>query len=147
MAQQRLLLPFTYGVDGKAIDHALLFAKASDSVLVALALIPVLQRPEAVRPERIQQAQDFLEMIRAKASSHNVSLEQHEIFANNILESIMASVQTMNCQGILLLFDEKEVKFLQRNEASAVRQFTSCTLYILHMLTKKSNKITPRASL
>jgi len=139
--RKRLLLPFTHGVDGKAIDHVLLFAKGADTIIITLALIPVIPKTEEVRPERIQQAKDFLEMIYAKSINYGVLLEKYEIFANNILETTLASVSTMDCQGIILLFEGEEAKFLHTNEANYIRQHTTHSLYILQMLTHKRPSI------
>lgn len=136
MTKTRLLLPFTYGVDADALTRVLLFARASQSQLVGLALIPVAPKQNKVRLERLDQAQDFLEMLVAKAASYGVSVEQHECFTSDVLSSLQSSQQAMDCQSILLVFDGEGVCFLEKDEAREIQQRLATSLYVLHMPPK-----------
>ena len=138
MRMIRLLLPFSHGVDARAIDHVLFFAKASHATLVALALIPAAQPDgEDVRLERIQQARDFLETIATKAEAAQLNVERHECFTANILECIESYVQEANCEGIVMLSDAHKTYFLSEDEAQLLQQNSPCSLYRLSMIQKK----------
>lgn len=138
MRMTRLLLPFTHGVDAKAIDHVLYFAKTSHATLIALALIPATQpNGDDVRLERIQQARDFLETIATKAEVAQVLVELRECFTCDLSECIASSVQEANCEGIVMLSDTTKTYFLNEDEAQALQQYSPCSLYRLSMLQKK----------
>ncbi len=130
----RLLVPFTHGVDAKALDSVLLSAKALQATLISLALIPVPEQArKGVRLERIQQAKDFSEFIHTKAGFYKVPLERHECFTGNVLQSILDYARQLDCQGILLVYSEAEARLLQMNEVKQVRQTTCFPLYLIHL--------------
>ncbi len=138
MGEKRFLLPFTDSLDAHAIDHALYFARASQAVLVALGLIvtPAERSSQTdIRPEHIQQVKDFLEMVYFKADLHHVPLERIEQYTQNAHMSILSTAHKQDCQGILLVFSEKEARyrFLQEAEIKKLRQSNEHSLYILSL--------------
>ena len=134
MTTRRLLLPFAREIDAKAISHAVRFAKASQSTLVALALICSSETPQGgVRPEHIQQAQDFLELIQTKADFSQVIVERHKRFTTNVGECILACAQQLNCEGILLISNAGAPRFLTAHETKYVQQARQFSLYLLEL--------------
>ena len=133
MEQKRFLLPFTNDVDVKALHSVLQLAKIHNATLVALALIPLAeqQRPEDVRLEYIQQAQDFLAVLHTQADIHAVRVEEYELFTHNVPESICRYTEHLHCQRVLLSYEGEKVHFLQHHEAQQLH--VSCT-YPLHVL-------------
>jgi hypothetical protein len=137
METTRLLLPFTSGVDMKHINHALYLAKASGVTLVTLSLIPMHGLDASVRPERIQQSKDFQEAFRARAELYQVPVEQQECTVNDPLTCIFSTARQMNCQSILLVFDEEKPCFLLPEESQRIRQASILPLYILQLPAEK----------
>ena len=138
MRMIRLLLPFTYGVDAKAIDHVIYFAKTSHATLVALALVPTSPaQGDAARLERIEQARDFLETISTKAAVAQVNVELRECYSSDLAECIVSSLQEAACEGLVMLSDDHKTYFLSEDEAQAIQQDSPCPLYRLSMHQKK----------
>lgn len=138
----RLLLPFTHGVDAHALTHAFIFAKATQATVVAVALIPLPHQEGAKGPrlERIQQAKDFLEFMCAKADVFHVALERHEIFTKDVVAQITHSVQQLRCQGLLLVWCERETRFSLVDEAEQlVQQTLPFPLYIVRSIPEKGS--------
>lgn len=139
---KRLLLPFTHGIDEKAIDNVLRFAKASEVTLVALALMsaPDQSYREQLRPEHIEQGTDFLETISARASMYGVKVEQQEAFTLNIPASIRATMQETECQGILLIIKDQRSCLLHADEVNQLQQDLNVNFYNLYIPAQKKAK-------
>ena len=135
MNEQRLLLPFIDGVSVEAIDYALSFSKASQFPLVALALIPQPLHGN-IRAEGIQQANDFLETIEARAEMHSLFIERHQFASQDASTSILDALVQLNCQGIIIPFQNNAPCFLQGDVVSAVQECTSANVYLLHLPQK-----------
>ncbi len=142
MEQKRFLLPFTNDVDVKALHHVLQLAKIHNATLVALALIPLSkqQRPENIRLEYIQQAQDFLAVLHTQASIHSVRIEKYELYTYDVLESISRYTQSLHCQRILLSYEGEKAHFLHHHEAQQLRVKSSHPLQILYREPKQKEK-------
>jgi len=142
MAQQRLLLPFTYGIDEQAIDNVLRFAKATKATIVALALIlvPDQSHCENVRPELVQQATDFQEMMAARAKFYAVPVEHQECFTESISASTGAALQLAECQGLILIQKEQKPCLLQPDEAVQLQRALKVTFYNLHIPARQKAK-------
>lgn len=142
MQEKRFLLPFTHGVDVKALHSVLQLARTHHATIVALALIPLSgqQRPGNARLEHILQAKDFLVALSTQGNIHSVSIEEHELYTHNVLESIYHNAQQLHCQHILLSYEGKKACFLHTNEAQELRLRTSHSLYILCTEPKKRNR-------
>jgi len=61
MKTSRWLLPFTFGVDMRAIDYAVSLAGSAGATLVPVSLISAPAK--GARLEHIQQSKDFLEAV------------------------------------------------------------------------------------
>lgn len=136
MTEQRLLLPFIDGVSVEAIDYALRFSKAAEHPLVALALIPQ-PATGSIRAEHVEQANDFLETIEARAEMHSLSIERHECFSQDTSRSILDALVQFHCQGIIFLFQDDIPCFLDLKDVKSVQQQTDVDVYLLHLPKKE----------
>lgn len=118
MEAPRWLLPFTFGVDMRAIDYAVSLAGSAGATLIPVSLVSTPSK--GARLEHIQQSKDFLEAVQHKAARHRVPVERYEVFTGNVLQSIRTLVSEMPCNGIILvtggehscLMQDEEVKRL-----------------------------------
>ena len=115
MEAPRWLLPFTHGVDMRAIDHVVSLAESAGATLVAVSLISTLHKPGSRGPrlEHIQQSKDFLEAVKWKASRHEVPVERHEVFTSDVMQSIGLLAGEMHCAGIILVTSSEREALLQ----------------------------------
>ncbi len=134
MQQQRLLFPFTHGIDARAIDQVLLFARASQITVVAFTCISTSGK---VRPEAFQEAKDFQEILRMKAQLYGVSAECYENTANCTVDCIAEFAQHAHCQGILLVSGKKGSHFVSEGEVRQLEEMSSVPFYKLHLLGKR----------
>lgn len=136
---KRLLLPFTHGIDEKAIDNVLRFAKASDVTLVALALMsaPDQSYREQLRPEHVEQATDFLETIAARATMYGITVEQHEAFTLDVPGTILATLRETESQGILLIIKEQTACLLEPEAVTRLQQNLHINFYNLYIPAQK----------
>ncbi|GER91573.1 hypothetical protein KDW_57350 [Dictyobacter vulcani] len=120
---RRLLLPFTHGIDGNAIDFALSMAQQEQAILVVISWLHT--SPDATTTEQprlgfIEQSQDFLALVEHKARRLQVPIERIELYSANVVKSMMAMAGEMDCDALLLfqrnhkavLLDELELKQL-----------------------------------
>ena len=114
----RWLLPFTTGVDIQALDAALGVVQKGNATLVALSLItvPVGKRSRGVRLEYIQQSQDFLETIKYRAARFAIPTEHHEVYTENVLESLETLPAKLGCEGMILVSRGKQALLLDGQE-------------------------------
>src|SRR6266699_2894340 len=105
MMTSRWLLPFTFGIDMEALNTALGLVQKGNGTLVALSLINTSprKRSQGVRPEHIQQSQDFLETVKYRAARFAIPVERHEVYTENTLESLETLPQQLGCEGMILL--------------------------------------------
>lgn len=141
MDEERVLFPFVDRVNVEAIDYALHFSKAAELSLVVLALIPQ-PATGSVRAEHVQQAQDFLETIAARAEMHGLSsIERHESFSLDTSRSILDALEQLHCRGIIFPLHNDIPCFLDLKDVKNVQQGTDGNVYILHLPQKeKKNK-------
>lgn len=111
METPRWLLPFTFGIDMRAIDYAVSLAGSARATLVPVSLIATPSK--GARLEHIQQSKDFLEAVQHKASRHAVPLERYEVFTQNMLQSIRMLVTEIRCDGIILVTGGEHSRLLQ----------------------------------
>lgn len=142
MKIKRFLLPFTHGIDMCALEQAIRFAKACDATLVPLALIRIPQERQrkGVRLEHIQQSKDFLEAVKHKATKFGVPVERFEIFTSDVVQSINAFTEEIECEGILLFIGGESGILLEISEIKRLMEMGSCKLYVLHMPANTGKK-------
>lgn len=144
MRRTRFLLPFTHGVDMRAIEQAILLAKGHEATLIPLALIYVPERRHAkgARLEHVQQSKDFLEATKYKAARYAVPVERFEVFTSDVVRSINLVASEMECEGILLFVGRKGGILLDTSEIKGLVELPICKLYVLHMQTNDRASIT-----
>lgn len=120
MKERRWLLPFTCGVDVRAIDLVIRLAKFCEVSLVAASLIvvPEIQQQQGPRLESIQQSKDFLEVVRWKAARYDISVELHEVWTADAYEHIKKLVLELHCNCIVVVTDGKEWILLGNHEGA-----------------------------
>jgi hypothetical protein len=135
MMTNRWLLPFTFGVDMQAFDAALGLAQRGSATLVALSLIAVPQgkRSRGVRLEHIQQSQDFLEAVKYRAARFAIPLERHEVYTENVLESLETLPQKLGCEGMILLSRGEQALLLSSQEIQHMLSTVPVPLVLMHL--------------
>ena len=120
MGQHRWLLPFTYGLNMRAIAEVMSVADAAGATLVAVALIGIPTRPgnRGVCLEHIQQTKDFLEAVNAKAVRLGLTVERHEVVTRDAVGSLTMLISELHCDAIVLVSRKGKEIFLE------VQQFT-----------------------
>ena len=116
----RWLLPFTYGVDHRAIETVVRLADARGATLVPVALISVSsgQRSSGTRLEHIQQAKDFLVLVQSIAARHHVLVECHEVFTASVNRCIKMLIQDLLCDSVVAVTGANQALLLQKQELS-----------------------------
>jgi universal stress protein family protein len=114
----RWLLPFTHGVDMRAIDYLVSLAKNNGATLIPVTLVsvPNHSRSGGARLEHIQQSKDFLEAVKYKAARLQVPIERYEVFTSDVIQSITKLVQDLHCDGIVMVAIEKKEVLLRAQE-------------------------------
>jgi hypothetical protein len=146
MKRINLLLPFTHGVDMRAIEQALLLAKGRQATLVSLALIhvPEERRAKGARLEHVQQSKDFLEAVKHKAARYAVPIERFEVFTSDVVQSINTIASDLECEGILLFVGRNDGILLQASEIKHLMETTTGRLYILRLQTGDGESVTQK---
>jgi hypothetical protein len=118
MMELRWLLPFTYGVDMRAIDFVVRLAESHRATLVPVSLISVPREPRSrgARLEHIQQSKDFLEAVQFKATRLHVAVERYEVFTSDVIHSIRTLIQDLRCDAIVMVAIEKREVLLHAHE-------------------------------
>jgi hypothetical protein len=114
MKTLRWLLPFTFGVDMRAIDAAISLAQSAGATLVPVSLVSA--SPGRARLEHVQQSKDFLEVVQNKAERHLVPLESYEVFTADVLPSLTILVHDTRCDGIVLVTEGAHTRLMQDEE-------------------------------
>lgn len=118
MKETRWLLPFTFGVDKRAIDLVFRMAEHCDATLVAASLI-ILPDPEQGREllvVRLQQSKEFLETVQVKTTQYQVPVEPHEIWTSDAQERMKRLVLDLQCDSIVLVTEGKDGVLLRAHE-------------------------------
>src|SRR6266480_2768188 len=118
MMELRWLLPFTHGVDMRAIDYVVRLAESRGATLVPVSLVSVPSGPRSrgARLEHIQQSKDFLEAVKYKAARLQVPVERYEVFTGDVIQSITALVYDLHCDGIVMVAIENKEVLLRAHE-------------------------------
>lgn len=132
MKKARLLLPFTHGVRTDALEYAILMAQSRDAVLVSLSIIDE-GGIKGARLEDIQQSQDFMSLVERKGLKHGVEVEQKEVYTSDAVASIQEQMQSMNCDGVLLLVEDRKGVLLQTAEVKHVIASITSQVHVIRM--------------
>ncbi len=114
----RWLLPFTHGVDMRAIEYLVSLAGNNGATLIPVSLIcvPNESRSAGARLEHIQQSKDFLEAVQFKAARYQVPLERHEVFTSDVIRSVTKLVADLHCNGVVMVAVERREVLLRTHE-------------------------------
>jgi hypothetical protein len=148
MMTTRLLLPFTHGIDGCAIEQAIRLAKAREATLIPVALIyvPERRRTKGVRLEHVQQSKDFLELTKHKAARNCVPIERFEVVTSDVVQSINLVASEMKCESILLFAGSRDGILLHADEIKRLLGTATCKLYIMRLQSNESQRFTQALS-
>jgi hypothetical protein len=118
MMELRWLLPFTHGVDMRAIDFVVRLAESHGATLVPVSLISVPGEPRSrgARLEHIQQSKDFLEAVQYKAARLHVAVERYEVFTSDVIQSIRTLIHNLRCDAFVMVAIEKQEVLLRAHE-------------------------------
>ncbi len=146
MNAPRWLLPFTYGVDMRAIDSVVRFAESAGATLVPVSLIsvPDERRSRGARLEHIQQSKDFLEAVQFKAARLQVLVERYEVFTGDVLQSIALLVHDLRCDSIFLVTTGKEDVLLHAHELKRLLEEPPASLVLMRLPTRTESAQTRR---
>ena len=133
METSRWLLPFTFGVDMRAIDYAVSLAGSAGATLVPVSFVSAPSR--GARLEHIQQSKDFLEAVQQKAERHQVPVERYEVFTQDVLQSIRRLVSEMSCDGIILVTGGEHPRLMQDEEVKRLLVEPPASLVLIRMPT------------
>src|SRR5258707_1568975 len=139
MAITRFLLPFTGSINAPALAYAVQLAAYQQATLVPLALIRVKPNKTA-RLERIQQAQDFLELARCKAERQGVPIEQARVYTSDAARSIEAIAGEMRCEAGIIFFCTPEEIFLTSPDIGELMDHAACKPQILLLSGRRERK-------
>lgn len=132
-----LLLPFTHGIDVQAISAALSLAAQCEAELMLLPLVRLRRlgrgRQEAIRPEDIQQALDFLVYTQQRAKRMGISTRQSQIHTGHPVHSIRAFAREMACDGILLFLRAGKGVLLETEEVKQLLEDQHVPLYVANL--------------
>lgn len=136
----RLLLPFTRGMNAQALDYAVQLTRQRQAMLVPLALIPV--RPDKrTRLEYVQQAQDFLEYTRHKAERQDVAVLPARVYTGNVALSVEAIAGEMACEAVLLFLCNTDEVLLGHAEIRELMDHSTCNMHIVLFPGKRKRRV------
>jgi len=120
MMEYRWLLPFTYGIDHRAIEAVVRLANAGGATLVPVALVSISseRRSSGTRLEYIQQAKDFLILVQSIAARYHVLVECHEVFTGTVNRCIRMLIQDLRCDSVVAVTGADQALLLQKQELS-----------------------------
>jgi len=135
MMELRWLLPFTHGVDMRAIDYVVRLAESRGATLVPVSLVSVPSGPRSrgARLEHIQQSKDFLEAVKYKAARLQVPVERYEVFTGDVIQSITALVYDLHCDGIVMVAIENKEVLLRAHELKRLLTDPPMTLMLIRL--------------
>lgn len=138
MDTRRWLLPFTQGVDMQAIDAVVSLAKGSGITLVAVSLVSAPDKPgsRGVRLEHIQQSKDFLEAVKWKAIRLGASLERHEVFTVDVMQSLTTLTHELQCDTIVLVSHSQREVLLHAHQLKRLLENPPASLLVLRLSTQ-----------
>jgi hypothetical protein len=131
----RWLLPFTHGVDMRAIDYLVSLAGNNRATLIPVSLVsvPTESRSGGARLEHIQQSKDFLEAVKYKAARFQVPVERYEVFTSDVIQSITMLVHDLHCDGIVMVAIEHKEVLLRNHELKRLLEEPPASLVLIRL--------------
>ncbi|HEU0000271.1 MAG TPA: universal stress protein [Ktedonobacteraceae bacterium] len=141
MKQKRLLLPFTHGVEMRAIEEAVQLARKEHATLLPLSLLPSHERSNRLRFEHIQQSKDFLEAVKQKAARQHVPVEPVELQTDHPTRTINEFAHKHKVSGVVLLTRDGRGVLLSTNQVQHLLEKQTSLFYIIQLPTTISKRI------
>ncbi len=137
----RWLLPFTHGVDCRAIELAVRLAAEQGVTLVPVCMVLCSDKPRSagVRLEYIQQSKDFLEVVYATAQRCQLPVEGHEVFTSQVIPCITQLVQDLHCDSIVIVTQMRQGVLLSTDELTAILTHPPAPLVLVRMVESQKN--------
>jgi universal stress protein family protein len=131
----RWLLPFTHGVDMRAIDYLVSLAENNGATLIPVSLVyvPTESQSGGARLEHIQQSKDFLEAVKYKAARFQVPVERYEVFTSDALQSITLLIHDLHCDGIVMVAIEHKEVLLRNHELKRLLEEPPASLVLIRL--------------
>jgi Universal stress protein family len=131
----RWLLPFTHGVDMRAIDYLVSLAENNGATLIPVSLIsiPNHSRSGGARLEHIQQSKDFLEAVKYNAARLQVPVERYEVFTSDVIQSITLLIHDLHCDGIVMVAIEQKEVLLRNHEFKRLLEEPPASLVLIRL--------------
>ncbi len=141
----RLLLPFTHGIDARAIGYAFALAQRLGVTLISLSLIRLPDSAErrGVRLGDVEQSIDFLEFALHKARQAGVPIERVELRTHSPVRSIRAVAQEMEC-AVIIFVEKGSGVLLATEEVKELLADRSLSLFVVNLPPKKRLFFLPR---
>jgi hypothetical protein len=119
----------------QALDAALGLVQKGNATLVALSLITIPPKKGArgVRLEHIQQSQDFLETVKYRAARFAIPIERHEVYTENVLESLETLPHKLGCEGMILVGRGEQALLLNSQEMQHMLSAVPVPLMLIHL--------------
>src|SRR6266480_3485604 len=135
----RWLLPFTHGVDMRAIDYVVSLAENNGATLIPVSLVyvPTESRSGGTRLEHIQQSKDFLEAVKYKAARFQVPVERYEVFTSDAIQSITMLVHNLQCDGIVMVAIEHTDVLLRNHELKRLLEEPRASLVLIRLPARR----------
>ena len=135
----RWLLPFTHGVDMRAIDYLVSLAQNNRATLIPVSLVyvPTESRSGGTRLEHIQQSKDFLEAVKYKAARFQVPVERYEVFTSDAIQSITMLVHNLQCDGIVMVAIEHKEVLLRNHELKRLLEEPPASLVLIRLPARR----------
>lgn len=139
MKTRRLLLPFTCCVNVRGIEYVVQLASSCAATLVPVALIyvPPARLARGPRLEYIEQANDFLEVVRHKASQYHISIEPCEVITSDMMQSMTTLTNELQCESVIVVVDGRREALLHTYEVKYLVEKTSTPLLFIHLPLKQ----------
>lgn len=141
MKQKRFLLPFTHGVEMRAIEEAVRLARKEHATLLPLSLLPSHERSHRLRFEHIQQSKDFLEAVKQKAVRQHVPVEPVELQTDHPTHAIIEFAHKHKVNGIVLITRDGKGVLLSTNQVRHLLEKQSSLFYIIQLPTTLSKRL------
>ncbi len=133
MSTSRWLLPFTRGVDVRAIRQVARLAASCGATVYPVALISSHHdRPSRqVRLEQRMEVNDFFEVVRWQTARYQVPVLCQQVFAHDVVQSIHLLAQEWLCTGIVVVIGKQEGILLQTSEVKQLLLQPPASLVLL----------------
>jgi hypothetical protein len=118
MSTSRWLLPFTRGVDVRAIHQVARLAASCGATVYPVALIssPCDRPSRQVRREQRMEVNDFFEVVRWQTARYRVPVVCQQMFTHDVVQSIRLLAQEWLCTGVVVVVGHQKGILLETGD-------------------------------